>query len=1428
MPKYDVFLSYNSTDEKAVRKIAHHLHEAARLNPFLDRWHLVPGEPWQEALEEALDDSGSCAVFLGPAGLGTWENEEMRVALDIRANKSDFRVIPVLLPGARLPERGRLPRFLARHTWVDFRPGLDDPDAFHRLVSGIQGVAPGPEGAVEAEAICPFRGLQVFDEEHARFFYGREALTQHLVEQLRDDRFLAVIGPSGSGKSSLVRAGLVPQVRRGALPASDRWSVVLLKPGAHPLESLAARLLPHLSSKTDRLSAHQRLTAGIQQDERGLHRFVQVALAAEPDSLRLLLVVDQFEELFTLCQNGGEREQCIANLLYASAIAGGQTVVVITMRADFFARCAAYPDLASRLAERDVLVGPMSQEELRQAMEGPARVVGLDYEKGLVDTILNDLGDEPGTLPLLQHTLLELWERRRGGWLTHDAYHAIGGVQGALAQRAETVYARLTPARQEAARRVVLRLIQPGEGTEDTRRRARLAELRPAGEGAKDVMAAVWKLADARLLTTTGGGQDGDEMVDLAHEALIQGWPRLRQWIDQDRAALRTHRRLAEAADEWRNEGQHEDFVFRGARLAEAEEWAETRADTLNELERAFLEASIQAREAGRIASRRRVQGVIATLVIVLVVISLLAAKASIEQNRATHQASRLLAGHSVSQLDADYDLALLLAVEAGQTANTFEAEAALHGALTRQGPMELLAGHTAAVKRVAWNGAGTHVATASEDGTARVWDVSTAPNTGGSGTKQLILSGHAASVEYVAWNGTGTRIVTTSRDRTARVWDAESGAELAVLKGHTGQVNCAAWNPAGTHIVTTSADGTARVWDVSIALDTGGSGAELAVLRGHNDLVYQAAWDETGTRIVTVGDDGTGRVWDAASGAEQFMLAGHTDRVWQAAWNRAGTRIVTASADGTARVWDAENGTELAVLQGHQGPVYQAAWNGTGTRIVSAGADGTVRLWEAESGNQLAILTAHATKVLQVRWSATDRHIVATSVDGRAWVWEAESGEEVATLSGHTAEVLHVAWNEAGTRIVTASADGTARVRAVQKGIEVAAFAGHTAAVRHAAWNEAGTHLVTASDDGTARVWDVGNGTQVAVFTGHTAAVRHAAWNRRGTHIVTASDDHTAQVWDAASGAGLVILSGHTDRVNRAAWNEDGTRIVTASDDGTARVWDAASGAKLATLIGHTARVFHAAWNRAGTQIVTASDDDTARVWDAERGTGLAVFPKHNGSVYYAAWNAAGTRIVTASADGTARVWDVSTALNTGGNGAEVVALVGHFGGVYHAAWNETGTRIVTASSDGTARVWNAKSGAEVALLAGHEGGVECAAWNSDNTRIVTAGIDGTARVWDAQSGTEVALLRGHTAPVLQAAWNGAGTHIVTAGLDGTARVYYTRLSDLLEAACQRAVRNMTEEEWKRYMGEESYGATCSNLPTFEPLTGPTPSRED
>ena len=1463
MPEYDVFLSYNSADQEAVELIARRLREEAGLEPFLDRWHLVPGEPWQEAIEEALDASRSCAVFLGPAGLGTWENEEMRAGLDIRASRPDYRVIPILLPGAHLPERGRLPRFLARLTWVDFRPGLDDARAFHELACGIQGVAPGPEGVVEAKAICPFRGLQVFDEEHARFFFGREALTQHLVEQLRGDRFLAVIGPSGSGKSSLARAGLVPQVRAGALPASERWSVVILKPGPHPLEALAARLLPYLDGGDDPLAARESLLGTLRRDERGLHGAVQVALAAAPDSQRLLIVADQFEELFTLCRDESARAGFIANLLYASAIAGGQTVAVVTMRADFFGKCAAYPELAARLAERDVLVGPMSEDELRRAMEGPAQAAGLHYEKGLVETILDDLGDEPGTLPLLQHTLLELWERRRGGWLTIDAYYEIGGVQGALARRADAVYARFTAAQQAAARRVLLRLTQPGEGTEDTRRRAVLMELLPTDAKAADVEAAVRELTDARLLTT-GEDEQGREVVDVAHEALIRGWPRLQGWIDADRAALLTHRRLTEAAQEWERHGRDESYLSRGARLAEAAEWAKTHADDLNPMESAFLEASEEALATRRVRERRAARfrlaalGAIAVLIIgILVAIALgqsqltqqqreaawtaealaakealarqtaeaesfrratkeaeaLAANAAEVQARQTAEArrveaddarataeaernralSRQLAAQSANQLSADNStIALLLAIEAGCAADTSEALAVLRQAFAySKYPSTILSGHALEVNGAMWNSDETLVLTAGSDGTARVWDVKT-------GDALLIIFGHSGNVQQAIWNQDETQILTAGTDGTARIWNAKTGDELLVLSGHAGWVTQAIWNSDENRILTAGEDGTARVWDAE-------TGAELLTLSGHTDWVSQAVWNSDESRILTASWDETVRLWDAETGAELLMFSGHTGWVSQALWNSDESRVLTASWDGTARVWDANTGNALLTLSGHNGIVWWATWNTDGSRVLTAGAGGTARVWDAETGTGLLTLFGHTNGVNQAAWNADESRILTASRDGTARMWDAETGEVQLNLTGHFASVNQAVWNSDESRILTASDDRTARLWNLEVRYERPLLSGHTALISQAKWSADGDRILTASDDGTARVWSAETGIVLLNLKGHSARVNQAVWNSDESRILTASADGTARVWDTEAGNELVVLSGCPGEVLQAVWNSDESRILTATANDAVCVWDAETGRELLTVAGQVA-----AWDPGESRILTGSADGTVRVWDAKTGKDLLSLSGPGAWVTQVLWSTDGNRMVTASGNGAVKVWDAST-------GDALITLPAHTGPVWQTVWNRDESRILTAGNDGKVVVWDAKTGERLLVLSGHTSAVFQATWSRDESLVLTASNDHTARVWDAKTGEELFLLSGHTGSVYQAAWNADESYILTASSDGTVRQWYSRMADLVQAACQRAPRNMTREEWSHFMKHEAYRATCDHLPIEE-----------
>ena len=437
----------------------------------------------------------------------------------------------------------------------------------------------------------PFKGLQYFDENDADLFFGRELLVAKLVGQLRGHRFLAiVVGASGSGKSSVVRAGIVPALRRGepladgTLPpiGSAHWPIHILTPTSHPLESLAASL----TRDSESVSANATLQDDLKRDARSLHLYAR-RLLSKAGGERLLLIVDQFEELFTLCRDDAERQAFLNNLMTAvSPETDGPTTIVITLRADFYAYCAQYPALREAVSNHQEFIGPMTAYELRRAIEEPAKRGGWELEAGLVDMLLKDVGDEPGGLPLLSHALLEVWKRRRGRKLTLSGYADSGGVRGAIAKTADSVYTGFSESDKAIARRLFISLTELGEGTQDTRRRAALADLMPNPADAPAVRAVLDKLVSARLVTTD------DKTAEVAHEALIREWPALRQWLAENREGLRLHRQLADDARRWAELDRETGSLLRGVRLVQAAELLEEQGDHVSALEREFIEAS--------------------------------------------------------------------------------------------------------------------------------------------------------------------------------------------------------------------------------------------------------------------------------------------------------------------------------------------------------------------------------------------------------------------------------------------------------------------------------------------------------------------------------------------------------------------------------------------------------------------------------------------------------------------------------------------------------------------------------------------------------------------------------------------------------------------------------------------------------------------
>ena len=485
------------------------------------------------------------------------------------------------------------------------------------LRAAIRGEAVKPEipTTIEARPLTaadnPYKGLRAFGEGDAADFFGREALTQQLLVRMGEggdlSRFLAVVGPSGSGKSSVVGAGLVPALRRGALPGSENWYIVELMPGAHPFEELEAALLRIAVNPPTGSTHGLTLLAQLREDKRGLLRAVRRCLPDDGSGVKLnaatelVLVIDQFEEVFTLVPDESVRAHFLESLVTAALDERSRVRIVVTLRADFTDRPLNYVDFGELLRQRNEFVLPLTPDELEHAIVGPAERVGLQLETGLVAAIMHDVGNQPGALPLLQYALTELFDKREGRMLTKAAYQSIGGVRGALGRRAEEVFAGLDEAGQETARQLFLRLVTLGEGTEDTRRRVLRSELESLAAPTSNFQSPISKVIEAfgkhRLLTFDRDPLTRGPTVELAHEALLREWPRLREWLNDSRADMRLQRQLATAAAEWQGANRDASFLLTGARLEQFEGWAAGTLVALTHDERAYLEASIAERE---------------------------------------------------------------------------------------------------------------------------------------------------------------------------------------------------------------------------------------------------------------------------------------------------------------------------------------------------------------------------------------------------------------------------------------------------------------------------------------------------------------------------------------------------------------------------------------------------------------------------------------------------------------------------------------------------------------------------------------------------------------------------------------------------------------------------------------------------------------
>ena len=886
--------------------------------------------------------------------------------------------------------------------------------------NGAADLAPAPVAS-------PYKGLEPFQPEDAERFFGRDELIAALLARLAEAPFLGVVGPSGSGKSSVVRAGVIPALWAGRLPGSDRWRTLIMTPGDRPLEELAQRLA------LERGIAAGSLLDDLRARPDGLRLAVEQSLLDEPDG-RLVLVVDQFEEVFTLCRDAGERMAFATGL----AEAGERAVVIVGLRADFYGHAARLGRFADVLGSHQELVGPMSRDELRDAIVRPAEGAGLQLEPGLADAIVDDVADEPGALPLLSHALLATFERRRGTQLTLEGYRESGGVRGAIARTADSLFEeRLDGSQQAIARRVLLRLIELGEGTEATRRRVAPEALVPAGEPPGPVEGVVRTLVDARLLTA------GDDTVEVAHEALIREWPRLRGWLDENRAGLEVHHRLTEAADEWVDLGREPAALLRGSRLLSTKEWAEQQPGDLNALEREFLDASVEAERDELEAARSRTRR-LRRLSIGLAVVALLAVGAAIfgvdrsreaadqrdaAEREATIALSGSLAAQSAAELDDRLDLSMLTALEAYRQERTPQAREALLRAIELASPqIKQLHGHTAAVASLAYSADGTRLASGAHDGSARLWDVA-----GGTQIGEPLVEGRDRAPHVAMAPDAG--VIGVAGSRAITLYDADSREEIARWRIPERTISAAAASRDGRIFAFRALNSSLYVVDVpgrrilrrpvgrgpvavvavgGMALDD--SGDHLAMLEAGELTLWRVEkggprlrierlplegaggfypqdepdFDAAGRVVAARGSDGKLRRWDIRSGAQLPEAAGVGGGYGLGVVDLdSGTLAVTGeTADtlairrGGRRSWPTDQGiTAVALAPG-------------GERLAAGGERGTIEIWDTT--RHVAFGSPIAVSASAIALDPKGDVVATGSFDGSVGLWNARTGEEI------------------------------------------------------------------------------------------------------------------------------------------------------------------------------------------------------------------------------------------------------------------------------------------------------------------------------------------------------------------------------------------------------------------------------------------------